>query len=513
MNLMKIKNNAPSIIAAIIIFTFFIGLLRNIDYVKFPNSDFFQYIGDGYQYLNFQLPHSIHPPPFGPIIICLISKLFTNIEYPELFSAHIINIICATLTLFNIFLIFSKKRPWLGLLIILLTATNKVFITNSLNTTNEVIFSYFLTLTLLLYSKKYYKLSYFLSGISFFVRYEAIIIPIAIFITDFFNKSKKNKFSHLVIAFIPIFFWLTILNFHSLGKSIFQNAYISEITVGINNIPNLQPFNSLLEIIPSNSIEYLLYNIYFPGKQIDFNQLIQISKIIFSTTILIICFKNIFSKNKHKIDKIIYLIIPFYLIFTALFPNFNIRYLFPTFWIIYFVLINRKNKIITIMVSFILLFINIIGLKQYSVHDGAFEKLEYRLVSNWINQQNFKKSVILFMFDPGLLSYFNKNKKVVIDFNSYEDNSNIFTKCNNNILCVINANNRFYYDKEIFLITQSSTTIDQNKIADKYTNETLHHISAFHDDEFVKNPEFQLIETLSDEKNKCIWAKIYQYIP
>lgn len=505
-----IKNNLPKILTVILIPFFFVGLFKNIDYIKFPNSDFFQYINDGHKYLNLKLPDSIHPPPFAPIIICLVSKLFSNVEYPELFSAHLINIICATLSLLNIFFIFSKKKPWFGLLLILLIATNKLYITDSLNITNEVIFTFFLTLVLLLYSKKHYLSSYLLSGLSFFVRYEAIIVVAAIFIIDFFKKNKKIKFFHVFIAIIPIIFWLIILNSHSLGNSIFQNAYIDEVVNGVNNIPNFQPFKSLLDIIFSNPIEYLLSVVFFPNSQFHFELLTANSRLIFSSIILIICFKNVFFKKNTKIIQIIYLIIPSYLVFTAIFPNFNIRYLFPMFWIIYFVLINRKSTLVTIIIFFILLTINLIGLSQYSIHDGAFEKLEYRLVSNWVNQQDLKNTTILFMFDPGAMIYFNKNKSVMIDISSYEDFSNIFTKCNNDILCVIN-NDDYYDNKEIFVVTQSSTTIDQKNVIDKYTNETLHHISAFHDNKFINNPKFKSIKFLSI--NKYTWAKIYKYIP
>lgn len=512
MNLAKIKNNIPIIITTIIILGFFIGLLKNINYINFPNSDFFQYIGDGQQYLKFKLPHSIHPPPFGPIIICLISKLFTNIEYPELFSAHIINIICATLTLLNIFLIFSKKRPWLGLSIILLTATNKIFITTSLNITNEVIFSYFLTLTLLLYSRKYYKLSYFLSGFSFFIRYEAIIIPIAIFIIEFFNKSKKIKFSHLAIAFTPIFFWLVILNSHSLGSSIFQNAYIEEIIISKNKIPNFDPLNSILPIIVSNPTAYFINTILSSKINLDPEIFASYLNNIFCILTILICLISIFSKSKETLTKIIYLIFPLLLLFPTLFPNFSIRYLFPTIWIIYFVFLNRKNKNTLVLLLILGIILNYFTLNKYSPYYTSEVKSEYKITNNWINNQKFKNQTIFFAYDPRLLIYFNKNDSIIFDFNSYEDTSNIFTKCKNDILCVI-QNNSLYNDKDIYVVTQNTTTIELDKIKDKYTEDTLHHISAFHDDQFTKNSKFKLIKILNNEENKYIWAKIYKYIP
>lgn len=511
MNLNKITKIIPSIIAIIVVLVFFGGLVKNINYVKFPNSDFFQYIDDGYQYLNFKLPDSIHPPPFAPIIICLVSKLFSNIQIPELFSAHLINIICATLALLNIFLIFSKKRPWFGLLIILLIATNKIYITNSLNITNEVIFAFFFTLTLLLYSKKYYLSSYLLSGLSFFVRYEAIVVVMAIFAVDFFGKNKKIKLIHFLMAIIPIIFWLIILNFHSLGSSIFQNAYINEMVVGINDIPNIQPFNSLIGIVLSNPIDYLLHIVLFPNKPINFTLLIKYSRFIFSSTILIICLKNIFSKKNNNIDKIICLTIPFYLIFTSLFPNFSIRYLFPIFWIVYFVLINRKNRIITTLIFIILLTINLINIKQFSVYNESFEKSEYSLVSNWINQQKFKEKTSIIFYQPFAIEYFiNQSQKQNILFDEFYSLAN---KCQHHAICVLKEIYQNQKTKrDILFITTSYTSTSEEQIDDIYLSQTTG-MKMFNDRNLTFFDKKQLVFITELKVNNYHWARIYKYIP
>lgn len=509
MNLTKIKDRAPLIITIIIILVFSIGLFKNINYIKFPNSDFFQYIDDGRQYLQFKLPHSIHPPPFAPIMICLVSKLFTNVEYPELFSAHLINIICATFTLLNIYLIFSKTKPWIGLFTVILVATNKIYITTSLNITNEVIFLFFLTSTLLAYSKKYYRLSYFLSGFSFFIRYEAIIVPTAIFINQYFKKKPKIKFFHLLLAFAPVIFWLLVLNFHSLGNSIFQNAYIDEIIAGANKIPNFDSTKSLLTLILSNPTNYFI-KIVVPNKQIQLDQLVPYLNNIFSFIILFTCFKSIFSKKKDILTKIICSILPLFLVFNVLFPNFNIRYLLPLIWIVYFILLNRKNKLVLITLFIISLALNCFTLTKYSPYDTSFVKSEYKIISDWINHQKFSNQTIFFVYDPRLLSYFHNNKSVTLDFNSYQDTSNIFTECHNDIFCVVKSDNN-YLTKDIFVVTQNTTTTNPDNIQDLYTEDIQHHISAFNDDKFYQNPNFELIKTLSP--NQYSWVKIYRFLP
>lgn len=516
MSLKTLKNKLPYTLAGIFILIFFFGLLKNINYVKLPNSDFFQYIDDGHQYLNFKLPGSIHPPPFSPILICLLSKLFPHLQYPELFSAHLINIICASLSLLSIFLIFSKTKPWLGLAVITLTATNKIYITNSLNITNEVIFAFFLSLILLTYSRKHYYLSYFLSGFSFLIRYEAIIIPLAIFAIEFFNKKKKIRPSHLAITFTPIFIWLIILNFHSLGRSIFQNAYINEMIVGKNDIPNPEPFRSLLNIVLSNPIEYLIHVVLFPNKKFNFQPIIQNSKLIFSTIILILCLIQVFSKNKNKTKKIIYLIFPFYLIFTTLFPNFSIRYLFPVFWILYLVIISQKNKLITIFLTTTLLLINLKTMNNYSPYDMVYEKSESRLVVDWVNQQEFDQPTYIITYEPYVMNYFLR-PKTYVNLDYWRKNDNNFTKgCNNSTICFLNKISESKPEKsQIILITTSYSSPNNISSLDDQLLVETNHMVLFQDQHLTKEDKkkLKLITELKLKEDNSHWAKIYLYQP
>ena len=58
---------------------FFITLCKNINHFPIPNSDVFQYINDGQQYIKLKLPSSIHPPPFVPFLICFVAKIFKQV--------------------------------------------------------------------------------------------------------------------------------------------------------------------------------------------------------------------------------------------------------------------------------------------------------------------------------------------------------------------------------------------------------------------------------------------------
>jgi len=518
MDLKKITKIIPSIIAIIVVLGFFGSLIKNINYVKIPNSDFFQYINEGRQYLKFKLPINIGAPPLSPILICFFAKFFTFAEYPELLSAHLINIICSSLILLNIFLIFKKTKPWIGLFTIILLATNKIYFTNSLNITNEVVYGYFLTLIILLYSKKQYKMSYLLSGLTFLVRYEAIIIPIIIFGLELFKKTKRFKISNLAIAFLPIIIFSIILNFHSEGgSSIFQNHYITEIIYGKNNIPNLQPIKSFLDFILSDQVNSFIFsnlhvNNYptLPGK---------ITNIVFPLIILILCLVKIIPKKNSITTKIIFLTLLGHTFFISLFPNFSMRYLFPIFWIIYLVIINRKNKVITIILTIILLTINIITIRQNSFYDESQNKSEYRLVAEWIKQQNFSKQTYIVVFEPFIIKYYLHQQQNIIfnDENIFDFKNEKFNQlldgCHNNTLCVIQSlYNKKPNDSQFFFIstTASSPEGDVDKLSDQFYV-TQVHLKTFRDQNLSENDKKQLKLITELKQDKDHWAKVYQY--
>lgn len=520
MNLKKIKKIVPLIIALIVIFGFFYSLIRNINYVKIPNSDFFQYINEGRHYIRFKLPENIGAPPLSPILICFFAKFLTFVEYPELFAAHLINIICSTLALLNIFLIFKKNKPWIGLFTIILLASNKIYFTNSLNITSEVLYTFLVTLIFLAYSRQKYKLSYLLIGLAFLSRYEAIVIPIAIFSLEFFKKTKRFKISNLLITFLPIAIFLIILNFHSEGgNSILQNHYITEIIYGQNNLPNWQPIKSFLDFILTDQLNSFIFNNHLsisypvlPGK---------IANIVFPLIILILCLIKIIPKKNSITTKIIFLTLLGHTGFITLFPNFSIRYLFPIFWIIYLSIIYRKNKFITLTLTLILLIINIITIRQSSFYDESQNKSEYRLVAEWIKQQNFSKQTYIVIFEPFIVKYYlhqqqniNFNDEYVFDFKNEKFNK-LLDKCRDNTLCVIES---LYNEKpkgsQFFFISTaaSSPEGDVDKLSDQFYV-TQVHLKTFRDQNLSEKDKKQLKLVTELKQSDFNWAKIYQYQP
>lgn len=501
----------PIILCLTIILFFSIALFKNINYVKVPNSDFFQYIEEGHWYPKFKLPKNIGAPPFTPALICFLSKIFHSISYPELFSAHLINIIFSIFILTNIFIIlYQKNKPWIGLATILLLATNKTYVTTSLNVTSEIPYAFFITLTILLYSQKKYKLAYFLSGLAFLSRYEAIVLPIVIFSLEFFRKTKRFKFSNPLIAFLPIIIWLIILNFHSEGgTSIFQNHYITEIIAGKSDIPNPQPKNSLIEILLSNPVNFFFYRTFnlnnYPAIPIE------ITDIIFPIIVFLLCLIKIIPKKNAISTKIISSILIAHTIFLSAFPNFSIRYMFPIFWILYLIIIDRKNKFIAIILTIILLIINLKTINNYSPYDMIYEKSESRLVANWINQQNFDQPTHIITYEPYVISYF-VDQKPYITLDYWWDSD----PCVKDTICLLDKINKSNPEKSqiIFITTSYSSPSDISAIDDQYLFQKNHMILFREQNIIIKyRKQLKLITELKLKEDNSHWARIYQYQP
>lgn len=490
--------------------SFFVSLYKNINHFPIPNGDVFQYIGDGRQYIKFKLPSNIHPPPFFPWLICLVAKIFKQVEYPELFSAYIINFVASTLILLNIFLLFKKKSPILSLIAVFLLATNKIYFLTSLNLTNEIIYCYFLTLTLLFYQKKFFKTAYLLSGLLFLIRYESLAFQISIFIIEFFYNKKQFNIKNILIAFTPIIIWLIILNFHSSGTSIFQNVYFYEIFYGIKNIPNLNVFKSLTDIILFNPFINFSHHLFGENKYNIF--LSNIIDILIPIIILFLLVLTFFRKKNTNINKIIYLTLFSQIIFIAAFPQFCIRYLASVIWIIYLLIIDRNNKKTKILIIISLLIFNISQINNKSVHDTP-DGFEYRYAANWINKQNLEKPIRVLMYDPIIIDYYIHNKNVIMDFNSYEYHNipNIYNKCQDNMNCV--AQNLYRQDSDqlsIYIITTSYSSLSIENFPDQETVK-MHHMAAFRNFPTSEGKDnYQLIETIGDQQ---YWIKIYKYLP
>jgi len=464
---------------------------RNVQAV--PNPDIFQYVGDGYQYLNFKLPSSIHPPPLAPILITLTAKIIDPFTvHHEITAAKFINVTLASLTLIIVYLLLCTiVSPLHSFLLTSLVATNQINLLYSVDVTNEIIYTFFLAFSLLLYQYQKKPFVYLLFGLLFLLRYESIVIPISVFIVEHYFKKPPLKLKNILFSFIPIFLWLVILNFHSrVGNSILGNAYIEEIFNGLKKLPNTTVFSSLVEIVT--------FNYSFPC---FLNQM-------FTLISMALCFYGIVNPKTKNIEKIIYLIFAFHLLFIFIFPNFAIRYYVPIIWVLYLILSNHQSKIISFTVLLCFLFYNLGRVDVPSEYSRPKDMVEYRLAADWLNKNNFDKQAIILVYQPHILRYYITNQNVFLPY----DFEIPFQKCKENVICICNSLlSKNPTDTNIYIITSAYSTNDYTFSHDKFTP-ILHHIGVFNNRIYQKNPDFAFVtQIVSDDGNN--WANIWQYVP
>lgn len=461
--------------------------MRNVEVI--PNPDIFQYIGDGAQYLQLKLPDSIHPPPLAPIVITGLSKMVKGyISYPELEVAKFLNISLSSLSLVLIYLLISPITSSLyAFLIVILTATNQIFRLYSMGITNDATYSFFLVASLYFYTKTKNLLRYLPFGILFLLRYESIVIPIAIFLTEYFSTKRLPKIKCLFFSFTPIILWLIVLNFHSQGHSIVENAYLNEIWSGLKNIPNLKSITSLVDLLIQDST--------LPTNQNWF----------FAFIFIGIYYLTIAQKKPQWIIVTTYLIFGFHLLFLFIFPNFSLRYFTPVIWIFYLILTNFKSKVVTFTVISCLLIYNLFRINTPSNIYHPFDMAEYKLTADWFNSKSFSNPVIVVMFEPHILKYFVTNPHV----NVLYDTETPFAICKDEISCIaktIKKNSKVVPD--IYVITSSYTQNQLYEATDKFTAKA-HHVDAFSHDTVFNRPDYKYVGSVVDEHYN--WANIYKY--
>lgn len=428
----------------------------------------------------------------APILITLTAKIINPFTIqPEITAAKFINVTLASFTLIAVYLLLCTiVSPLHSFLLTSLVATNQINLLYSVDVTNEIIYTFFLAFSLLLYQYQKKPFIYLLFGLLFLLRYESIVIPISVFIVEHYFKKPSLKLKNILFSFIPIFLWLIILNFHSrVGNSILGNAYIEEMINGLKNLPNTTVFSALIEIIT--------FNPSFPSFMNN----------VFSLITIILCFYRITSSETKPIEKIVYLIFAFHLLFIFIFPNFAIRYYVPIIWILYFILSNHKSKIISFTVLLCLILYNFGRINIPTEYSKPKDMLEYRLASNWLNKTQFDKPTIVLIYEPHILRYYVSNINIFVPY----DVETPFELCQEEITCICQNFLSTTSYKNILVITSGYSSSDYFMNNDKFTP-ILHHIKVFNDKIYQKNPYFAFVaQIVSDDGNN--WANIWQYIP
>ncbi|MFA5025576.1 MAG: hypothetical protein WC503_03665 [Candidatus Shapirobacteria bacterium] len=360
-----------------------------------------------------------------------------------------------------------------------------------MDVTNEVIYVFFLTLSLILYHYSKKPFVYLFFGLLFLLRYESVVIPISVFIVEYYSKKPTIKIKNVLFSFIPIIIWLIVLNFHSrIGNSILGNAYIQEIFNGFKNIPNLSFFTHLIEIITFDST--------YPNYQNTIFYLITIG----------LCLYGIANPKSKSLTKIIYLIYILNFLFISIFPNFAIRYYVPVIWITYFILANHKSRVFSFTILFCLLYHNLTRINIPTNHSRPRDMMEYRLVADWLNKYKSEKLAIIIVYESHILKYFVTNKNVFVPF----DSETPFQECQEDIVCICHTLLTNINPKaDVFVITTAYSSNNSFFANDQFTP-TLHHVDIFKSKNFQGNSNFKYFTSVTSE-DRNNWANFWQYIP
>lgn len=173
----------------------------------------------------------------------------------------------------------------------------------------------------------------------------------------------------------------------------------------------------------------------------------------------------------------------------------------------YLTLINQNNKYLRASIILGLLIFNLNQLRTPTPYYNFTDKSEYRLVANWLNSQNFKKPVIVIIYESHILRYYTDNPQVTFDTITPD----IFDKCQTKMSCIANEiYQKYTKNHEIYFV---STTNSFNSLSnqDKYAPLILGNVSSYQNIDLIgENINFPIIIILGDDYH---WAKIYKYLP
>ena len=285
-------------------------MFKNIDLRPVPGPDVFQYIHDSQYYLNFSLPNNIHSPPGNPILIGLISKTIDN-PRREVLTAIGINIITSMLIVYLTWRIFQGLYGNFSLLLPLLLLTNALTYSTGLDSTSEVLFTALVLFCIYVYPK-HKNVAFLLAGLTFLVRYEAVVLVLALIVTEIYNKTALHApVKRILLGVIPIVVWVGIINFQNSTGNLVGNEFIQEIIRRSNELPTLKIVtripNALLVSISMDSWISLFILLY----------------VIFGMVFLL--------RRGGRQLALYFIFFLGYILIHLVFPSFSFRYLLPIF--------------------------------------------------------------------------------------------------------------------------------------------------------------------------------------
>lgn len=479
-------------LASIIFLTigFWLYLWSNRHHFTIPDTDIFQYIWEGQHYVELLLPPSIHAPPLFSFLINFFSTVFGNlVAYPELFFAHLLNITASSLNLLFIYLLLRRHLPLLAAAIPWIVATNKIYILYSLDVPNVIFYIFTITLVFYLYFSGRRRFALTLSGFLFLLRYESLALTLVLLLIHYRFHRPEFRPGLVASALLPMVVWLVVLNFHSTGTNLTQNAYINEIKNGYTTLPNFNPYLHLIDLVSYQPSVFIQRNRFF--------------LIIFMT---VLSMKLLYYRHL-ALPATILLFTMIHLLSLAMFPNFAIRNLLPILWPVYFSLLFFTRYQFTILAILPLAFISLYNLPVKTLYDrDSKEMSEYRLAAEWLNRQNLNQKSFILIYNHGVFDYFTTNPQ--IRKNNWIE-PEIYSQCRDKLDCVAEYQHRLPEKYQVYTITTSFLQQEKNN-PDTYTTNQLH-LPAYNDLIIAASPRFKLINIIDDGAGH--WAKIYVYLP
>jgi hypothetical protein len=389
-------------ILIIILVTLTVFLFINIDFYPIPNPDVFQYIQDGKQYISFQLPQNIQAPPANPILIAFLSRLF---PFPQI-EVRIALLINSISSILSLYIVWRIGKIYIGnwaILVPIFIISNPIFYYTALNISSEVLYTLITLLSLDFHTQNKHKQSILFALVSFFVRYEGLILLLCLLALNYAYLSKKLKLKKTILWLTPVILWTGIIHLHNPSQNLLGNEFIKEIISEQSTLPNIYFFNSY---------PFLLFFDNYTQNHI-------FQRIIWLLTIIGVFFLSINKKRRHT-SIIITLYILGYLIVHALFPAQDDRYLLPLMGLLIIIVIYPFIKIYNICNSLtlkIIIFGIIIVLFSKAVWQNVnsisiymspkqSERLVNLLAAEWINLTCASQKRVFLTLEPWITEYY-----------------------------------------------------------------------------------------------------------
>jgi len=318
------------------------------------NSDIIQFLLDGRTYHTLRLPENIHASPLYPILITSVSYFFKDhFLFQEIAAARFINIISTIGSLTVLYLLASKlSNKVLAIGVVILAMLHPWTFMMAVGDYSETLFTFITLLSLYFYeNKKKLSLAFLLSGVSFLVRNEGLLLFIAMFLVQIGNSSfNLNQISTkiykivrspgFIIGFSIIVSWILVLVVNNLysSKNVPQYSenlrygyyFFYEIVERKNEIPELRFISNYTRFLFSFA-DYEATSFRDPYLWLG---------ILFVAVLF-----KLFIVSKSSFIRISSVYILFYLGIHALFPAFTHRYFYPVLFLGYLLFLPLLHSI------------------------------------------------------------------------------------------------------------------------------------------------------------------------